>query len=153
MQVYTINYINWSFLVKFNVIIIHVLHYVILLGIYSSYIFSQHVKTPRLRLSGFPELINDLENNRRFFVSSSGKDWFFETVRDSNTYPYKAIRQALQNNPVVITKSKLDTINVVSKYEGMAVVMQDDETNGMAKKFCNLVKMKEPVSMGFRLAR
>ncbi|KAI6184634.1 hypothetical protein M3Y97_00617400 [Aphelenchoides bicaudatus] len=137
--------------VKFNVIIVHFFHYILLLGVYSSWLFSKKVIVNKTeRLEGFPEMIKALERGNRFFVSTtdkSGIDWFYETVRDSNVYPFKNIRETLHKNPIVVTNSKRKTLATVSGSTGMALVMEDDESNYIARSFCGLVTMSEPVSV------
>lgn len=47
--------------------------YVVLLGVYSSWLFSQKIVVNRVNhLDGFPELIKELERGKRFFVSTTG---------------------------------------------------------------------------------
>jgi hypothetical protein len=97
-------------------------------------------------LDGFPELLRELEHGHKFFVSPSGTDWFYEYVNYSSTYPYKNVRETLVKNPIVITHSDNEALNVANQGDGMVFIMDDDKMNVMAKSMCALVPMYEPVS-------
>jgi hypothetical protein len=137
-----------SYAQKFNIVVTHFLHYVILLGVYSSWLFSQKITHNKLtRIEGYPELIRNLEQSRRYFVTTTGQDWFFEKLHHSRGYPYNSMRSTLKYNPIVVTGSKKKTLDLAANDDGLVVVMDDDESAFMARSYCGLTKMGEPISV------
>ncbi|KAI6196433.1 hypothetical protein M3Y94_01109100 [Aphelenchoides besseyi] len=133
-----------NYAVRFNLIVMQLLHVVTLLGIWSSWVLSKNIGDQRfVSIDTYADLIRSIEQNQRTFVTTTGTDFFFETLNRSQYYPFKSIRDALKNNPLKITGSKLKTLEEVNNNNGLAVVNEDDESMFMAKRYCNVIPMGE----------
>ncbi|KAI6238011.1 hypothetical protein M3Y99_00727800 [Aphelenchoides fujianensis] len=138
-----------DYALRLNLIVMQFLHFIVLLGVYSSWVLSEKLALNEpVAIEGMSDLVHALEQKERRFVSTTGRDWFYETVNHSNTHPYNRIREAMKKNPLVVTRSKMKTLELVDRGNGLAVVNEDDESMFMMKRsFCNILPISEPAAV------
>ncbi|KAI6179936.1 hypothetical protein M3Y98_00665000 [Aphelenchoides besseyi] len=142
--------------VQLNTFLFSFLQSVVIMGVYSSLILSDHLRAdPRVSLHTFDELIRDLEDGRRYFATDGDMGWFYAVINNSHHWPYVQIRSTFRSNPIRWTQSQDEALELAVNDRGI-VVINDRQTISLRYQ-CSLISLTaeeflhQPVSLPLKL--
>ncbi|KAI6238627.1 hypothetical protein M3Y99_00667000 [Aphelenchoides fujianensis] len=133
---------------KSSMVLFSLIQCSILLGLYSSWILAniiQHESTTNTQ--SVKTLLERVQRGEIGLATNEWDSWIFESINNSQAYPYAEFRQVLAKNPPLLTADVNQTLAAVATGRSFTFLQDDDRVNFFSRPHCEFEAIREGMAM------
>ncbi|CAD5215487.1 unnamed protein product [Bursaphelenchus xylophilus] len=125
---------------RLSIMIFSLVQCAVLLGVFSSWILTSIIRDAAtdVPFESMDNFVKGLMAKKFYMISAEPDTWFFEEVNQSQVFPFKQLRAALERNPLRRVDRTRVALQAVVNDKAVVFMQSDSDTFYTSVKFCNL---------------